>query len=57
MEIPIAYPLSDETRPEYKAALDKVQASKDRGGKVIDVKIEEVGPGQFVGVIVMNEDV
>lgn len=57
MEIPINYPLSDETRPEYQEALEKVQASKDRGGKVVDVKITEVAPGQFAGEIIMDEPI
>jgi len=56
MEVPISYPLSDETRPEYKKALEKVEASKLNGGKVKDVKMEEIATGQFVGVIVMEEE-
>lgn len=57
MKIRIPYPLSAETDPEYVKALKAVQESKNRGGKVFDVERQQVGPGQFAGVIVMDEPV
>ena len=55
MEVRISYALSVETKPEYEAALSKKAASQAKGGKVKDVEIQQVGDGQFVGVIVMEE--
>lgn len=57
MEIPINYPLSTITRPEYERALEKKKKSEERGGILKDVTIQEIAPGQFIGVIVMDEPV
>jgi hypothetical protein len=57
MKIRIPYPLSAETDPEYVKALEAVESSKNRGGKVVDLERQQVGPGQFAGVIVMDEPV
>ncbi len=57
MDVPINYPLSPQTKPEYEKALKKKKESEDRGGKLKDVTIKEAAPGQFVGVIIMDEPV
>jgi len=57
MKIRISYPLSAETDPGFLEALKQVEESKKRGGKVFDVERQPVGPGQFAGVIVMDEPV
>ena len=58
MQVRISYALSKETRPEYEAALAKVQKKKDKNrAKVVDVEIQEVAPGQFAGVIVLEVSV
>ena len=56
MEIEIPFPLSTETKPEFEAALEKKKKSEDNnGGKLQGLRIEEITPGEFVGVIVMEE--
>ena len=57
MKIRISYPLSDETDPGFLKALKQVEESKNRGGKVFDAEWQQVGPGQFAGVIVMDDPV
>ena len=57
MKIRIPYPLSAGTDPEYVKALQAVQESKNRGGKVVDVERQQVGQGLFSGVIVMDEPI
>jgi hypothetical protein len=57
MRVRIVYALSTETRPEYEKALAQVNTSKKLGGRLVDIRIEEVRPGQFAGVIVMEEPV
>lgn len=57
MEVRISFPLSKETDPDYKKALKEVEESKKHGGKVVDVERRQVGPGQFEGIIVMEEPV
>ena len=59
MEIRISYALSEETKAEYEAALEKVRKKQDAAKPytVVDVEIQEVAPGQFAGVIVMDRTV
>ena len=58
MKNEINFPLSAQTKPEYEAALKKKKDSEDNnGGKLKDLRLDEIAPGQFVGVIVMEENV
>jgi hypothetical protein len=59
MEIRISYALSQETRAEYEEAIEKVRKKQGAAKpyQVIDVEIQEVAPGQFAGVIIMDRTV
>ena len=58
MKIRISYPLSTQTTPEYRAAIDKVRKKQtDNDAKVVDVEIAEIEPGQFAGIIVLEVEV
>lgn len=55
MEIRIPFPLSDETRPHYEAAVKAVRELEKQGAKVVGVDLIEPQPGNHAGVIVLDK--